>query len=336
MQRVAGHRLVTHRVVHEPAAHLVPQAVEQARVAGKGRELHLDGAGGVLVDAVDHPLELVEALAGAGVLGAAALQLDPAAARVGRQVGHDLVQGDGEGDAELAGEGDGLEGEVGRVDERGGPEGEDRVQRARQERVEQPGQEPRVRGPRDGVQLEGEQRRERDPPPVHALLEVAQLGQGVDGEGADAVVAEDVAGAAHHEVARDGALAPAQHVRPQAVVGEPLDVVAERLVGRLHPDVRLGVVGAALVRVHERRQLAVSLLDVADGGVGGHAQDRVEVAGPLELPVGLVDGEEEVGAHDEDVDAAVVLGEAGLARLGSRGPGADGDAIVCALEEAGG
>lgn len=286
---------------------------------------------------MDHPLELVEALPGAGLLGAAALQLDPAAARVGRQVGDDLVQGDGEGDAELAGEGDGLEGEVGRVDERGGPEGEDRVQGAREQRVDESRQEPRVRRPRDGVQLEHQQRRERGPPPEHALLEVAQLGQGVDGQGADAVVAQDVPGAAHDEVARHRALAPAQHLRAEAVVREPPDVVAQRLVGRLHPDVGLGVVGgAALVRVHERRQLAVALLDVADVGVGGHAQDRVEVTGALELPVGLVDREEEVGAHDEDVDAAVVLGEAGLAGLGPRGPGADGYAVVCALDEAGG
>lgn len=287
---------------------------------------------------MDHPLELVKALPGAGLLGAAALQLDPAAARVGRQVGDDLVQGDGEGDAELAGEGDGLEGEVGRVDERGGPEGEDRVQGAREQRVDERRQEPRVRGPRDGVQLEHQQRRERGPPPEHALLEVAQLGQCVDGQGADAVVAQDVPGAAHDEVARHGALAPAQHLRAEAVVREPPDVVAERLVGRLHPDVGLGVVGGAssLVRVHERRQLAVALLDVADVGVRAHAQDRVEVAGALELPVGLVDGEEEVGAHDENVDAAVVLGEAGLARLGPRGPRADGYAIVCALDETGG
>lgn len=287
---------------------------------------------------MDHPLELVEALAGAGLVGAAALKLDPAAAGVGRQVGDYLVQGDGERDAELSGEREGLKGEVGRVDECGGPEGEDGVQRARDERVHHARQEPRMRRPRDGVQLEGEQRRERDPPPVHALLEVAQLGQRVDGQGADAVVAQDVLGAAHDKVARDGALTPPQHLRAEAVVREPLDVVAERLVGRLHPDVDLGVVhGAALVRVHERRQLAVALLDVADGGVGAHAQDRVEVAaGALELPVGLVDCKEEVGAHDEDVDASVVLCEALLAGLRPRGPGADGYAIVGALEEAGG
>lgn len=282
-----------------------------------------------------HPLQLVQALARAGVLGAPPLQLHPAAARVRRQVRHHLVQGDGEGDAELARERDGLEGEVGRVDQAGGPEGEDRIQHAGEERVDQAGQEPGVGRPGDGVQLEDEQRRERDPPPVHALLEVAQLGQGVDDQRADAVVAQDVLGAPHDEVARDGALAPPQHFRAEAVVGEPPHVVAECLVRRLHPDVDLGVERPALVRVHDGRQLAVALLDVAHVGVGRDAQDRVEVAaGPLELPVGLVDGEEEVGAHDEDVDASVVLCEAWLAGLGAGGPGADGDAIIGALKEA--
>ncbi|ROV96286.1 hypothetical protein VMCG_07660 [Cytospora schulzeri] len=328
-----------------PPLHLIPQARQHLRVARERRELHLDHPVGVLVDALRHLLELVQAPGRARRLVAAPAQLQPAAARLGREVRDDLVQRDGEGDAQLAGEEDGLEGQVGRVCRPGGPERVDRVEELREDGVDQVREEPGVVGPRDGVDLEQEERGEGDPPPVYPLLEVPQLGEDVDGQRAGAVVTQEVPGALHDVVPHHGAVPPPQHVGPEPVVREPLDVVAQGLVGRLHADVDLGVEGAPrpgpgaarLVRVHDGRELAVAPLDVADGGVVAHAQDRVEVAaGALELPVGLVDGEDEVRAHDEDVDAPVVLGEARLAGLGAGGAGADGQAVVGALDEAGG
>lgn len=171
----------------------------------------------------------------------------------------------------------------------------------------------------DRVQLKDAQGDEGVPAPVPAPLEVAEEAEAVhDGRGHGVVGEQDLA-AAEDVVADRGAVAPRDHVRAEAFVGEAARRVDERVAGRLevHEDLaRAAVVavdgrrGARLVRVVQGGEAAEARLDVAVRGAKGDAQVGVKVRGPRQLVVRLVEGVEQVGRDDEDVDAAPVLEEA--------------------------
>lgn len=336
VNRIFCHGIVPDGIIHQPSFHLLPHGLHDLRAAHKRRHLHLHHPLRLLMHHMDRPVHLVQALCRLALLAAALLHLHAPAARVGREVRQDLVQHDVQRDAELAGDDDSLEREVGRMHGAYMPEGEYGVDDVHEQRVDQTLQDPCVLWACGGVQLEYHEREQGQPAPIDAIAKVAELGEEVEHGHGRGVVGQYVQGGLHDVISHHDALLPVQNVRSKAVVCEALHVVDERLVGGLDLDIRVDIehgVAICLVWVHHGGQEAVAALDFFDGRIGEDTQRAVEVACPLQLPVGLVDGEEKVDAHDGNVDAPVVFSEAGGARLGMWGASADGDLVVEALGE---
>ena len=135
---------------------------------------------------------------------------------------------------------------------------------------------------------------------------------------------------------------------PEAVVGEPLRRVEERVLCQfeVHEEpvwVESGGVGSStatgrllvdLVWVQLRGQAAEACFDFAVGARRRDAEVGVEVTGEAQVVERLHERVDEVEGEDEDVDPPAVRGVEGLAWLWVRLAGADGEPVVEALQEA--
>lgn len=216
----------------------------------------------------------------------------------------------------------------------GGEAGEQRVDEA----VDEGGEA----GAGDGVQLKDAQGGEGVPAPVAAPVEVAEQAEAVHDGGGDGVVRQQDLAAAQDKVADGHAVPPAHHVGPEALVREAPRRVRQRVAGRLevHEDLAHvavgGGIGRHLVGVVQGGEAAEARLDVALRGAEGHAQVGVEVGGPRQLVVGLVQRVQQVRRDDEDVDAAAVLEEARAVGRGLRVARSYRHRVVYRLDPGGG
>lgn len=186
------------------------------------------------------------------------------------------------------------------------------------------------------MELEDAERQENEPAVELAKVHVSQQAQDIYRPGRDAIVRKDTREDAPRDKVSDGdALLPGHRLGSEALVGEALGGILQRVARGLEVDEVGGRVGgdaAGLVRVVEGREPAEARLDVAVGGGEGHAQVRVEGSLAAKLVVGLVNGVGEVERHNEDVDVAAVAVEPRAAGSGFRVAGADCETIVDGLD----
>ena len=199
-------------------------------------------------------------------------------------------------------------------------------------------EERREEGSRDGVHLEEAEREEDQPAIELSKVHVAEQADDVHGRRGDGVMGEyTLEHTAADIVADGGAALPAYNLRPEAFVSEALGGVLEGLAGDLEVQVEGGAVlggRRGLVGVVKGGEAAEAGLDLALGGVCGHAQVGVVVGAAADLIVGFVDGVGEVGGDNEDVDDAAVGAVTSRARRRLGVAGADGDAVVDGLNPA--
>lgn len=130
-------------------------------------------------------------------------------------------------------------------------------------------------------------------------------------------------------------LAPIEHIRPEAIVRESFHRIDQCFLGppQEHEVGFRTPIQTHLIRVMLSREPAKPRLDRPFIGKGRHSQRLVVVSSQLDLVEGLVERVEEVAGDHEDKDAAAMTLKARGLGHGTSFPGANGHAIVDALEE---
>lgn len=186
------------------------------------------------------------------------------------------------------------------------------------------------------MELKDAERQEDEPAVELAKVHVSQQAQDIYRPGCDAIMWQDAREDAPRDKVPNGdALLPGYRLGSEALVGEALGGILQRVARGLEVDEVGGRVGgdaASLVRVVEGREPAEARLDVAVGGGEGHAQVSVEGSLAAKLVVGLVDCVGEVERHNEDVDVAAGAVEPRAAGGRFRVAGADCETIVDGLD----
>lgn len=129
-------------------------------------------------------------------------------------------------------------------------------------------------------------------------------------------------------------LLPVHHLGSKPLIGKSLRPIEQSIARKFEMDKvvrRVSSVPARLVGVVHGSQAAEAGLDLTVAGVEGHAELCVVGREAAQVMVGFVDGVEEVGGDDEDVDVASVFVEAWRTWRGFGVAGADREAVVDGL-----
>ena len=196
----------------------------------------------------------------------------------------------------------------------------------------------------DDMDFQHEESDENSIPPEFTALEISREAKDDHEENAASIQrsTRDL-DAPYHIISNGRTVLPLQDIRPEALVCEPFDRIAQRVLRALqqHEVVVRGIDGLRivniddLVRVVQGRHSAELGFDLLVVRVRGDAEGLVEIARLADPVVGLEQRVQQVDDDDGDLDASSVLRVARGARCGLGVAGADGDAIVDGLDPSG-